>query len=153
MHNKRKKTNNGFTLVELMVIVAIISILATVAVPGFNDFIQRNSVASEANRLISILRYARSEAVQLQRDIRVCQANATQDDCGTGNNGFLVIDAFNSKVLQATPPFSGDLVISNVNITFSEDGSTGNAGAITVRDGKNKNSADIQLNVAGLVTL
>lgn len=141
---------NGFTLVELMVTVAILGILAAVAAPGFNDFISRNSVASETNKLVSLLRFARSEAVQRHTDVRVCPSNATQSACGAGNNGFLVIETSSAAVLQATPPFSGALVINNANVTFSEDGSTRTPGVITVTDGNN-NAANVTLNGAGLI--
>lgn len=61
---KSKTTAKGFTLVELMVTLAIVAILATVAVPSFQDMVNNNRLTSQANEFITALNYSRSEAVK-----------------------------------------------------------------------------------------
>lgn len=54
----------GYTLVELLVTVAILSIVSFYAVPGFGAAIQNNRLKSSANSLYALFLFARGEAAQ-----------------------------------------------------------------------------------------
>jgi type IV fimbrial biogenesis protein FimT len=82
----------GFTLIELLVTLSIAAILLTVAVPNFITFVQNSRLATQANDVVTMLNYARSEAVKRNQRITVC-SRATNTSCaGTTNwdSGLLV---------------------------------------------------------------
>lgn len=61
----------GFTLIELMVTVAVLAVLAAVATPAFNDFFQRYRLRGAADDVVSLLASARAEAVARNRDVAI----------------------------------------------------------------------------------
>lgn len=78
MPGNRKPASQGFTLVELLVTVAVLAIALGIAVPSFQSFVSRNRLAATTNELVSALALARSEAVK--RATRVTVASADWDD-------------------------------------------------------------------------
>ncbi len=85
--------NDGFTLVELLITVAIASILLAVGVPSFVNFLSADASKSAAERLMSTLAYARSEAVTRSTNVTVCSLSAGANTCSGASawaNGWLV---------------------------------------------------------------
>ena len=66
-----QKTNGGFTIIELMIVVALVGIAAAYAVPTFTNVIANNQVRSTANNLVGVLNFSRSEALQRGSTVRV----------------------------------------------------------------------------------
>lgn len=58
-----RRPEDGFTLIELIVIVTLLAIVVTIALPNFALLIRDNRVQSQAEEMNSLLQYARSEAV------------------------------------------------------------------------------------------
>lgn len=65
------RQQRGFTLIELLVTLIIATIIAILAVPAFTGFLARQHLASEVNEIISVLSFARSEAIKQRTDISV----------------------------------------------------------------------------------
>tara|TARA_R110000851_G_scaffold93341_1_gene203386 strand:+ start:209 stop:796 length:588 start_codon:yes stop_codon:yes gene_type:complete len=66
-----QRHQRGFTLIELLVTLMIASIIAVMAVPAFAGFLARQQLASDVNELISVLSFARSEAIKQRSDTTV----------------------------------------------------------------------------------
>lgn len=68
---------HGFTLVELIVVVAVVLVLLTLVAPAFEDLIARQRVQSVNAELVSDLHFARTEA--LHRNKKIVMAFGTND--------------------------------------------------------------------------
>lgn len=64
--------NHGFTLLRLLVAVAIMSILTTQALPAMRDISASSTATSTINQIFQYLQYARSLALSHSRHITVC---------------------------------------------------------------------------------
>ncbi len=61
----------GFTIIELMTVLLIAGVLLVIAAPAFTDMLERRRVEGQANEFVTDLSYAKSEAVQRNRNIEV----------------------------------------------------------------------------------
>lgn len=99
------RSTKGFTLIELMIAIAIMAVLAAVGVPAFQTMILNNRIVTTNNALLGVLQMARSEAVNKRKNIRVCpstdQLTCTAD--GNWHDGIIVLnDALLLRVMPAT---------------------------------------------------
>lgn len=74
-----KQKNTGFTLLEAMIVVAIVGILAAIAVPSFQGMIERDRLKLVVESLKSDMQFARTEAIKQSNDIIVSR---TTGDAG-----------------------------------------------------------------------
>src|ERR1035438_3999731 len=65
----------GFTLVEILIAVAVVAILLTIGIPSFRYVTNSNRIAAEINGLLGDMQYARAEAVKEGQTVTVCESN------------------------------------------------------------------------------
>ncbi|MGB0514294.1 MAG: GspH/FimT family pseudopilin [Wenzhouxiangellaceae bacterium] len=78
------RVQNGFTLIELMLVVAVAAVIASLALPSLDRFADRNRIESTANELVAHINLARLEAVMHRRVVVVCPSTDGQR-CSGGN--------------------------------------------------------------------
>ena len=81
----RLPSEQGLTLAELLVAIAVLSLIVTVGVPNYQRFSARNEVATEVLRLQTALAMARNTAITRRATVTLCPS-ADGVQCQVGNN-------------------------------------------------------------------
>jgi type IV pilus assembly protein PilA len=87
-----KRVQQGFTLIELMIVVAIVGILAAIAIPAYSDYIVRSKV-SEAVAGLGACKTSVSEFIGTKGAALLTAANAGCTDIATQYAGIPVVTA------------------------------------------------------------
>jgi type IV fimbrial biogenesis protein FimT len=98
----RASATRGFTLIELMIAIAVFAILLAIAVPSFRDASLAARLGSIANNMVASVQLARSEAIKRNAVVRLC-ASSNGTSCVSSTNwqqGWIVLDQANNNVLQ-----------------------------------------------------
>jgi type IV fimbrial biogenesis protein FimT len=66
-----RRRRGGFTLVELMVTLSVVSVLLALGIPAFSKLIANNRIATQTNEFVGALNLARSEAVRRSQGVSI----------------------------------------------------------------------------------
>jgi prepilin-type N-terminal cleavage/methylation domain-containing protein len=89
------KRHTGFTLIELMVGIAILAIISAIALPNFNEFLIKMRVDNEISTLNRMILTARNTAVNMGQTVTLCPLaadNSCSDNWGSQLSVFIDID-------------------------------------------------------------
>jgi type IV fimbrial biogenesis protein FimT len=140
--------SNGFTMIELATVMAIVAVMAAVAAPNMGIYLQNSRIKDYSSELLSSINIARSEAIKMRINAVLCRsANPTADSptCGGTvriweSGWILFLDADEDGVFDAGETLirRGDKSPNNMtirsnaaaqdNLIFSPKGSTDMAG-------------------------
>jgi type IV fimbrial biogenesis protein FimT len=164
--------SNGFTLIELMVAVAMVAILSAVAAPSFSEMMIRSAIRSTSSDLGADLNLARAEAIRIGGRVSVCaRATPTASTCGSDwKQGWLVfreagttgIGVFggSDRLLREHADIHRDLTLARSDgggaITFMASGALQQSGiattALLALRAPGQKGRDLQVSVIGRLT-
>jgi prepilin-type N-terminal cleavage/methylation domain-containing protein len=138
------RQDRGFSLLELMVVIGIIAILSTIAIPSFFQWLPKHRIGSAAREVKSTLEFARSNAIRTNADVTV---NFDWD-----NERLTVVDA--DAVTLRTRQLPGDVDLDDIDlgasVTFTGHGfSDKSGGVVVVNTSDNTLILSITLTVGG----
>ncbi|MDM3871262.1 GspH/FimT family pseudopilin [Porticoccus sp. W117] len=152
----------GFTLIELMVTVAILAILVAVAVPAMTSFMNSNRLTAHTSALKQAIQYARSEAVAKNQNVSVCASSDGATCTGAWNQGWIVRLDSDGTVLRVWSGLSDSFSFNAAppaapGIVFSSTGESSGAVNFILRDPTNtaaaRHSRTLTVNSVGWVTV
>lgn len=108
-----QRVQRGYTLIELLLVITVLSVLLAVAMPGFQDTIESTTTNSQAKSLLTTLTFARSEAVKRGEVVSVCgSTNGTDCAAASWAQGWIVFIDANGDAAGATGSVDpGDTII------------------------------------------
>jgi type IV pilus assembly protein PilE len=120
-----KNNNSGFTLIEVMITVAIVAILAAVALPAYSDYVRRGKVPEATNTLAAM----RVQLEQFYQDNRN-YANAAGTACGIAdptstNFTYACVPGNSGQTYTVTATGSANRGTDNMTYTINQAGNRG----------------------------
>ncbi|MFC6166333.1 pilus assembly FimT family protein [Acinetobacter terrestris] len=129
------KKNQGFTLIELMITIAVLAIIATMAVPSMGNMINQKRLDTNTKELIQVLSLARSQAVLLKTNTTV----SFNDNFTSTSTNFSWVPTYNSIKIIGIP--SG--YNTAPNIVFSSEGMMLSRNFVKLKQVENENGEKV----------
>lgn len=145
------KTDSGFTLIEMMISVAILAILLGLAAPGFQTFIQNTSIRTTAESVQAGLQLARAEALRRNARVSFWLVNGTDASCARSAAGTSWVVSVDDPAGACNSAASVTVAPRIVQTRLGSDGSAGVTIAATTGTAASVASSCITFNGLGTV--
>lgn len=109
----------GFSIIELMTVIAIVALLITAVLPGYQNFVRNNQAFIVATRIESALRLAQGEAIRRGMPVTVCPISANLNLATTFSTSTEEYPCLNTTTWDAWKVFA------DPNLNATEDFSDG----------------------------
>ena len=132
------RRSRGFTVTEMLIVVAIMGILAAIATPYMGDMIRRQRIKTAAFDVFSSLSFARSEAIKRNTTVTLIPTNAADWAFGwriEDANGTVLRDQAGWAIPPGTPSVN---ILGPADVRFASSGRPTALAAISLT------SADVQ---------
>ena len=140
------KHSKGFTMIELMITLAVLGILVAIAIPSYNSMMPRYRLSGAARLVATDLMRARMQAVKLSTNVTVAFNSSTDSYTISGGS---YSETFNIK-----SKYSGVELASSANPVFHPRGTLDpniNASSVTVTLTNSSGTKQVEVNIAGRV--
>jgi type IV fimbrial biogenesis protein FimT len=126
-------TLSGFTLVELMVTIAVMAVLLAIAVPAFNDATLGGKLSSYANNFVASAHLARSEGIKRNAAVTLCvSTNGTSCASGGWEQGWIVLAGSTVVQRQQALPTGMKATGSVASLSFQPSGVGATSATVTI---------------------
>ena len=134
-------SDKGFTLIEMMVTIAIIGILASIGMPAYKNTITSMRMSATINALSNSLNFARTEAMKRGLTTSVCPVSSGACSASTNWSGgwSTLLDSTSTQLSIAPSLTNGDTLTSTLTTPpqFNPAGYTFFTGKISLKDANN----------------
>ncbi|MBI4992268.1 MAG: prepilin-type N-terminal cleavage/methylation domain-containing protein [Candidatus Harrisonbacteria bacterium] len=149
------KKQNGFTVVEVLIAIAVVSVLASLSVAYFNSFLARNELQNESLKVVDSLRRARGQSMARQEDSQWGVHFESNKYVLFKGSSYSAADSYNEEITLPDV-----LTISTINlngggsdVVFNKiTGETLNFGTTTIQNDLNE-SKNIVINSYGTIEI
>ena len=156
----------GFSLVELMIVISITAVLATLAIPSYFQYMANNSGATLAAQLQASMRLAKSEAQTRGMQVKICALAATSatptaaapGTCTNNtswDNGWQIVTVSSNQLIYFVQPNITGAINTNINnIVFLPSGiPSPNSNSFTIKPNNCSTGYLVSVSASGAANL
>lgn len=144
---KRQTTSSGFTLIELMVTIAVLAIIVSIAAPSFSNQLAKGQINKTFNLIQTSIEKAKAESTVSRNNITWSYDN-TVKRITLSNNGN-VVESYNlssNSLLTFTPATATSLIINQEGFITLIDGNAASVNIVVSDTKSNSVTKKVRIN-------